>query len=335
MKIETPVSDTIAATAPADGMARFMASRDAKDTTSTTLIAPVAVEDPEPLPDDKPKPSDPPKPAAAKPAAADAVLDPETGDAIENPTRNDRRIAKLWKREQEAIAENRRLLAIIEQRNAAPLPDTTVQTAGRPDAQALSSDQQLTLAAKARVRKEPDEAEIGKTYPTYEAFVKDCAIYGGELAVAKAAIQTETNQRNQAAAAALSEQKAKYPDWDARMADSQNLRVGTAVMDVIQQNPTLNGDLKYWVMTHHADVARISALPYGTALVEMGKVMAGLNVPSADDAGGTSRRTSRAPAPTRDIGRPAGHVSDRVEDANNYSEFETRRNAQIASSRRR
>lgn len=347
MKIDAPVSETDSATAPADGMARFMASRNAKETTLTSA-APSFVEEPEPTPEDI-RPVEPtPKPAAAaKPVADGAVLDPETGEPIENPTRNDRRIAKLWKREQEAIAENRRLLAIIEQRNAAPLPDATVQTAGRPDVQALSSDQQLTLAAKARVRKEPDEAEIGKTYPTYEAFVKDCAIYGGELAVAKAAILTEQKAAQDQAKTNqdtfnthYAEQAKRYPDFAERISDAAgilNLQyLGPQIADVVINTPEQAGNLAYWIATHAEEVSRIRALSPGRQLVEMGKVMAGLNAPSADDKspGGASRRTSRAPAPTRDIGRPAGQASDRVEDANSYSEFEARRNAQIAARRR-
>lgn len=344
MKIDAPVSETDTGTAPPDGMARFMASREPQEKAATAAVEPVAaVEEPEPVPEEiKPKP-DTEKPAAV---AADAVLDPDTGEAIDNPTRNDRRIAKLWKREQEAIAENRRLLAIIESRNAAPASDATVQTAGRPDAQALTNDQQLTAVAKARLRKEPDEGEIGKTYPTYEAFVKDCAIYGGELAVAKAAIVSEQKAAQDAAktnqelhAKHYAEQSKLYPDFAERISEAASILnfqyLGPQIADVVINSPEQAGNLAYWIATHAEDVSRIRALAPGRQLVEMGKVMAGLTVPPDDKtASGTSRRTSRAPAPTRDIGRPAGHASDRVEDATNYSEFEARRNAQISARRR-
>lgn len=340
VKIDTPVSDTDPATAPADGMARFMASRQAHDQPHALIDHPAAVEEPEPLPDEKPIPTEEKPPVAAK-AGVDDVLDPETGDPIENPTRNDRRLSKLWKREQAAITENKRLLAIIEQRNAAPLADTTVQTAGRPDAQALASDQQLTAAAKARLRKEPDEGEIGKTYSTYEAFVKDCAIYGGELAVAKAAIvteqkaaQAETKTNQELHAKHYAEQGKLYPDFAERIADAASILnfqyLGPQIADVVMNSPEQAGNLAYWIATHADDVSRIRALAPGRQLLEMGKVMAGLNAPSATtEAGGASRRTSRAPAPTRELGRPAGHASDRPEDATNYAEFEARRTPQV------
>ncbi len=348
MKIDAPVSETDSGTAPLDGMARYMASREPQDKAVAVVDHPAAeaVEEPEPQPEEIPKPAAEQKPAA-KVAAPDAVVDPDTGESIDNPTRNDRRIAKLWKREQEAIAENKRLLAIIESRNAAPASDATVQTAGRPDAQALTNDQQLTAAAKARVRKEPDEGEIGKTYPTYEAFVKDCAIYGGELAVAKAAIVSEQKAAQDAANSNTKifnqhyEEQAKLiPDFSEKVAAAKDLLdftyLGPQIADVVISTPEQAGNLAYWIATHRDDVARIRTLSPGRQIFEMGKVMAGLNAPSATDdkAGGASRRTSRAPAPTRDIGRPAGQVSERLEDAQNYNEFEARRNAQITARRR-
>lgn len=334
-EIVAPVDAENPATAPADGFARFSASRN-----GTPAPDPVAatVEDPPASEGESAAviPSDPPAPAiAAGSPPADAILDPETGEAIPNPTRNDRRIAKIWKREQEAKAEIARLAALLEQRNAAPplVPD---QTAGRPAAPAASSPDPLTLAAKARVRPEPNEAEIGTTYPTYEAFVKDCAIYGGELAVAKAAIMTDQQTRQTAAATAYQEQAKAYPDFAARLEASRTLKVGQAVMDALNNHPELSGHLNYWIMTHHDEVARISALPMGAALLEMGSVIGAVQSAVAKPAAGApAKPSSRAPSPAPVIGRPNGQASTRLEDATNFHDWNTRREAQIATTRGR
>lgn len=331
MPVETPVDDTNTATAPADGYAQFLASREAELNGTSALskiVAPAEVVEPI-------TPAAEVQPSAV--VAPDAVLDPDTNLPVENPTRNDRRIANLWKREQAAKAEVTRLLALLETRNAAP-PLVNPQTAGRPDAQALTPDQQLTAAAKARLRQEPDEGEIGagKAYPTYEAFVKDCAIYGGELAVEKRVIldahataATTASNNQQRAAMHYAEQSKLYPDFAEKMASSRDLHLGPVITDVLINTPDLSGHLSYWAATHAADVARINTLPHGAQLLEMGKVLAGFSA-SVPQAEVKPKPTSRAPTPTPTIDRPSGQVaSATMGDAKSVLEFAAARGKPI------
>ncbi len=184
----------------------------------------------------------------------------------------------------------------------------------------------------------PTESEVGSTYPTYGDYVIDAGKWGGELAIEKqrlldeqASIIKRAETTQQQFSQSYREQATLYSDFKERIADASGTDLGEVITSVITNTPEMAGHLTYWAATHESDVARIKALPPGLQLVEMGKVMAGITAPSKE---GAPKNRSRAPAPTGETGRPAGHASNRPEDASNYSDFVARRTAQITQSGR-
>ncbi len=353
MPIDAPVSESNQNIAPLDGMSRYLASRaDVKDRAHTAPIIDggtpasegTTASETETTAEDTAQTTaeHTTEPTQAAASTADLVLDPDTEQAIPNPTRNDRRIAKLWKREQEALAEVERLRLLLEDRNAAPILETT-QTAGRPETtQALTPDQQLTEAAKARLRPMPLESEVGKKYRQYGEYVIDAGLWGGELATAKQQLlnqqgqaQAQAAQNQQTFAEHYSAQAKTYPDFHAKLTEAGPMDLGPVIHDVIINTPELSGHLTYWVATHPAEVARIKALPPGLQLVEMGEVRAAVKKSAGANASeGKPKTTSRAPAPTMEVGGPAGRASTRLEDSTNIMDFIGKRNAQISARRR-
>lgn len=328
MSLEIPVDPEQPATAPPDGMAKFLASRTVQ---APALVAPAAEPTPEPVAETD----------AAPVTDVEPVLDPETDQPIPNPTRNDRRIAKLWKREQAALAEVDRLTKMLEDRERSRPVASPPEPAGRPQtAGALSPDQALDAAAKARVRPEPDERQIGQTYATYEAWVKDHDVWAAEYVAEKRAILAEQQTIQQQAAENQRQfaehyhaQAAEYPDFEQKIRAAEGQDVGETIGGLIINTPELAGHLTYWCATHRDEVERIKALPPARQVFELGKVTAGLSATTAKPAGAASPKPSRAPAPTGEIGRPAGPASSRLEDATSMSDFLAKRNAQLSAQR--
>lgn len=286
-----------------------------------------------------------------KPATttADSWTDPETGDDIPGkPSRYQRRLSKLWEkgeseRQMREAAEKRATdaEARLAARDAAPRQPSTTETA--------EDDKALAMAAQARIRPKPDRAAIGTTYQTYEDYVEDVAIWGGELASEKRAILAESQHAQTAQEQVQSifaqeriSAKADYPDFDA--VTSQDLPITQAIWDATLHAPTgLKGHVLYWLGKHPDETARISALPSGPALVAMGEVIATVRAERADKKPVTPQKTkpqSDAPDPpspiraasTRDT--PIHKVDDPGKAGVNPMEWMKSRNEQVGARRR-
>lgn len=295
--IDLPISE-------AGEAAKYIASRNAKaapggNVTHTVLVDPVVV--------------DPAPKAAAALETDDAVdpkaepwTDPETGDPKEKPTRGDKRLSRLW---QEREAEKQMRLA-AEKR----LADAEARLAERPAAPSRSEPQTaaeadaLTTAAQERIRAKPDRGAIGSTYPTYEDYVEDCAIWGGELAAEKRVLLTESHQAQTAAdqaqnvfAQERTAAKADYPDFET--VTTQDIALSQAIVDATVHAPAgLKGHVLYWLGKHPDETARIAALPSGPALVAMGEVIALVRADRA--AAKPSGTTTPKPKPKSDAPDP-------------------------------
>lgn len=213
---------------------------------------------------------------------ADLWIDPETGDEIPGkPSRYQRRLSKLWEkgeseRQMREAAEKRArdLEAQLATRDAAPRTPAAADTA--------DTDKTLTMAAQARIRPKPDRAAIGSglQYPSYEDYVEDCAIWGGELAAEKRAIKSESMQvqtaHDRARTTFAQERetaKADYPDFD--QVTNQDLKLNQAIADAVIHAPAgLKGHVQYWLGKHPDETARIASLSHEAALIEMGMVIA-------------------------------------------------------------
>ena len=247
--------------APEGSFATFLESRKDLSTKPPALVTDDPAPEPAPTPDDEPE--TPPV------AAADTApfTDPETGTVLAHPTRNDRRLAKAWERSQALEARIREL----EQR---PAP------VGEPAAPVVEPEKALADAAQARIRPKPDRTAIGTTYATYEDYVEDCAIWGGELAAEKRQLLTEqkdSQTRLTAQQTAFEDAKALarpvYADFDE--VTTRNLPINQAIHDATVNAPKeLIGHVLYYLGSHEADCRRIAKLPPGPALVAMGEVLA-------------------------------------------------------------
>lgn len=246
-----------------------------------------------------------PEPIAATPAVEE---DPETHEPLEKPTRADKRIKRLWSEKEAEKARAQRLedelaelrAQIAEGRSAAP---------SRADVAAPSTaapDDELTAAAQARIRPRPNRADIGTKYATYEDYVEDAAIWGGELASEKRALladqqQAETRLTQQQAdfRAAQDLARAEYPDFDE--VTRTDLPANQAMFDAIVNAPKdLSAFAHYWLVKHPEETRRIAALPPGPALVAMGEVLATVKAERAAKTASASpdpKPRSRAPAP--------------------------------------
>lgn len=333
--------------------AKYIAERNKAAATPGNVTHTVTVAPPEHTLGDDPitdpavdEPLDAKSPDAPAAKAADAWTDPETGETKAAPTRGDKRLSRLWQ-EREAekqmrVAAEKRLTdleARLAAGNAAPAAPKAEPTAADSDA--------LTTAAQARIRPKPDRAAIGTTYPTYEDYVEDCAIWGGELAAEKRQVHTET-QRAQTAItetqrvfqAERGAAKADYADFEA--VTSQNLPITQAIADATLNAPAgLKGHVQYWLGKHPDETARIAALSYGPALVAMGEVIATVKAAratgAADDTKPKSKPQSDAPPPPDPLkasaskDTPVHRVADPGASKVNPVEFIRARNAEVSA----
>lgn len=289
-----------------------------------------------------------PEPAPAPPQKAQDATpeppweDPETGETVEKPTRGDKRIKRLWAEKQEAKTRAERLEQELADLRAQIAPGTP---AAAPAAvpKATTEADALTMAAQARIRAKPDRAAIGTMYATYEDYVEDCAIWGGELAAEKRVIHAETTaaevaeQRRQSTfAESVAAARADYDDFEE--VTTQALPTNQAMFDAVTNAPKdLAGHVLYWLGTHAADDRRIAGLAYGPALVAMGEVLATVKAEraakTAPPAAPERKPISRAPAPLQPAGRNGGAPTrpDQVaESAGSVMDYIRLRNEQTA-----
>lgn len=249
----------------------------------------------------------------------------------EKQSRAERRkpLQQAWEREQELKAQ----IAELERKVAAIAPDKA--DPAQPDE--ADAEKQLLDAAQSRIRPKPNREDIGTTYKTYEDYVEDCAIWGGELAAEKRAVladlrsadQRET-ERRQSFADGWQDGRKAYPDFDDVINRTQIS--APVIEDAIKRQPALSAHLAYWLGTHEAEFARIANLSPEEQFIEIGMLAATIK---AERAGTTSApakpKTSTAPAPVAPAARAA--VSEaRLETAQGM-EFIRLRNAQIQARR--
>lgn len=282
--------------------------------------------------------------------AAEPFIDPETLETIAEPTRNDKRRARLWQereaeKQMRVAAEKRvaELEATLKAGNAAPEPRGE-PTAAEKDA--------LTTAAQARIRPKPDRAAIGSTYATYEDYVEDCAIWGGELAAEKRELirdsqQTQTAQ-DHARSVFAQERAAAVADYsDFEQVTTQQIQLTYAMADAVINAPAgLKGHVQYWLGTHPEETARIAALPPQAALIEMGMVIATVKADRTAKASGTpepkpkTKPQSDAPdppdrsAPRAALTTPVHRVADPGSANVNVVDWMKGRNEEVAARRR-
>jgi hypothetical protein len=314
-----------------EGFQQFLAARG----KGLTTPAPAVVTEAQPLATE-------PAPAVA---AVDPVAfeDPETGEHKAEPTRADKRIKRLWQeRETEKARASRLEQELADLRAhvtadpvpAAPVPATATAATTDPDA--------LTTAAQARIRPKPDRAAIGTTYATYEDYVEDCAVWGGELAAEKrvllteaSAAQTRESQQQQTFAQEWVKGKAAYPDFDQVLAKAASVPTSPVIDGVVKATPQLGAHLAYWLATHPTDTARIAGLPRDVQILEMGKVITTVEASIAgkgDPAPLPSKPQSQAPAPIAPSARGAVPTGT-LREATTYADFAARRNADLAARR--
>ena len=269
-------------------------------------------------------PADPDPAPAAK---TDGWEDPETHEVIEKPGRAEKRIKRLWterEQERERAAKLERELAELRAAQIAPGKTAAAPAADGAASTPPAAADELTAAAQARIRSKPNRADIGTTYPTYEDYVEDCAIWGGELAAEKRALlaeqqqaTTRQTQQQQDFAADVAEARKEYGD-DFDEVINADLPINQAIWDATINAPKgLKGHVLAYLGLHPDETRRIASLEPGPALVAMGEVIATVKAARAAKAPDTpapeSKPRSRAPAPlmpaTRNNGAPPSQPS--------------------------
>lgn len=342
--VDLPISE------PGTGL-QYITDRNKRATPHGNQTHTVTVASPEThdLPTPGATPAPPEEPIAAK--AAEPFVDPETLETIAKPTRGDRRHARLWQereaeRQMRQAAEKRvtDLETELRGRPAAASASTTTPAADEADDPAA-----LTMAAQARIRPKPDRAAIGSTYATYEDYVEDCAIWGGELAAEKRDLirhsheaQTAADRAQTAFAQERLTAKADYPDFD--HVTSQPLSINQAIWDATVNAPAgLKGHVLYWLGKHPDETARIAQLASGPALVAMGEVIATVRAARTTEkpaAPVKHKPQSDAPDPPEPIKGATSHdtplhrVADPGASRVNPVDFIKSRNAEVGSRRR-
>lgn len=345
---------TIDEASPTSAAAQYIAGRDKPRTSNATHTVSVLAEDQPHAITDTPVVNDDAvidEPEA--PAAAPKKLwtNPETGETKERPTRGDKRHAKVWQereaeRQMRVAAEKRvtDLEAQLATRDAAPAGAAAAATTEDADA--------LTMAAQGRIRPKPDRTAIGSTYTTYEDYVEDCAIWGGELAAEKRELLRESRHADLAAqqAGTVFQQertaaKAVYPDFE--QVTTQDLPITAEIAQAVIHAPAgLKGHVQYWLGKHPDETARIASLPPAAALVAMGEVIATVraarqsNTDDVDRPKSKPKPQSDAPdPPDRSTARsasstPISHVADPGAAGINPVDFMKARNAEEHARRR-
>jgi hypothetical protein len=260
--------------------------------TETTNIAPVgeydafkaARKDHKPIPalGVTPEPEEPAVPEPVKKAEAktwEPWTDPETGETFKEPSRRAQRIRTLHDQREQEKAARLKAEAELAELKARPTREPEPEPEPSDPKVAKAHADELTAAAEKRIRPKPDRTKIGtEAYPTYEDYIDDMALWGGELATEKRMIQAElaqeTRQRTDAQtkySQSVQAAKAAHADYEAVVA--RDLPINQVIWDIVTTDEQ-GGEILYQLASQPTELARIAALPAEKSAVELGKFLA-------------------------------------------------------------